>query len=120
MFQSFNHLQAEIYNMEIIRLTNDKKVTDCKEEHSVFCDLCSPLEANSQPSETLVDFRHTTRCYIPDDRTLYNHCCEYLKSYKIVRRYECEYSYGTTLTLEAYLTTAMIFTEIDQTGDEEQ
>jgi hypothetical protein len=32
-------------------------------------------------SETSVDFQQTTRCYIPEDRTLHNHCCENLKSY---------------------------------------
>jgi hypothetical protein len=32
-------------------------------------------------SETSVDFQRTTRCYIPEDRTLHNHRCENLKSY---------------------------------------
>jgi hypothetical protein len=32
-------------------------------------------------SETLVDFHWTTQCYIPEDMTLHNHCCENLKSY---------------------------------------
>jgi hypothetical protein len=32
-------------------------------------------------SETSVDFHRTTRRYIPEDRTLYNHGCENLKSY---------------------------------------
>jgi hypothetical protein len=31
-------------------------------------------------SKTSVDFRRTTWCYIPEDRTLHNHCCENLKS----------------------------------------
>jgi hypothetical protein len=26
-----------------------------------------------------VDFQLTAQCYIPDDRTLHNHCCENLK-----------------------------------------
>jgi hypothetical protein len=32
-------------------------------------------------SETSVDFKRTTRCYIPEDITLHNHCCENLKSH---------------------------------------
>jgi hypothetical protein len=32
-------------------------------------------------SETSVDFQGTTQCYIPEDGTLRNHCCENLKSY---------------------------------------
>jgi hypothetical protein len=32
--------------------------------------------------ETSVDNQRTTRRYIPEDRTLYNHRCEKLKSYK--------------------------------------
>jgi hypothetical protein len=32
--------------------------------------------------ETSVDFQRTTRRYIPEDRTLHNHRCENLKSYK--------------------------------------
>jgi hypothetical protein len=32
-------------------------------------------------SETSGDFQQTTRCYIPEDRTLHNHLCENLKSY---------------------------------------
>jgi hypothetical protein len=36
------------------------------------------------PSETLVDFRRTTRRYIPEDGTLHNHHCENLKSYIIM------------------------------------
>jgi hypothetical protein len=34
-------------------------------------------------SETSVEFHRTTRRYIPEDRTLHNHCCEYLKSYNM-------------------------------------
>jgi hypothetical protein len=33
-------------------------------------------------SGTLIDFYWTTRRYIPEDRALYNHVCENLKSYK--------------------------------------
>jgi hypothetical protein len=33
-------------------------------------------------SETSADFRRTTRRYIPEDRTCYNHGYENLKSYK--------------------------------------
>jgi hypothetical protein len=32
-------------------------------------------------SEILFDFQRITRCSIPEDRTLHNHCCEDLKSY---------------------------------------
>jgi hypothetical protein len=35
-------------------------------------------------SKTLVDFKWTTRCYIPEDRTLHNHCCENLQNLKFV------------------------------------
>jgi hypothetical protein len=31
-------------------------------------------------SETSVDFQQTTWCYIPEDRTHYNHLCENLSS----------------------------------------
>jgi hypothetical protein len=34
-------------------------------------------------SETSVDFPNTTRRYIRDDKTLYNHHCEIFKSYII-------------------------------------
>jgi hypothetical protein len=30
-----------------------------------------------------IDFQWTTQCYIPEDRTLHNHCCENLKSYNL-------------------------------------
>jgi hypothetical protein len=33
-------------------------------------------------TETSVDFQQTTRHYIPEDSTLYNHRCENLKSYE--------------------------------------
>jgi hypothetical protein len=32
-------------------------------------------------SRILADFQRTTQHYIPEDRTLHNHCCENLKSY---------------------------------------
>jgi hypothetical protein len=32
-------------------------------------------------TETLLDFQQTTRRYIPEDRTIHNHCSENLKSY---------------------------------------
>jgi hypothetical protein len=32
-------------------------------------------------TETSVDFQRNTRPYIPEDRTLHNYRCEYLKSY---------------------------------------
>jgi streptogramin lyase len=32
-------------------------------------------------TETSVDFQRTTRCCIPEDRTLHNHRCENLRSY---------------------------------------
>jgi hypothetical protein len=41
-------------------------------------------------SKTSVDFQRTARRYIPEDRTLYNHCCENLRSYMncvCLRRY---------------------------------
>jgi hypothetical protein len=38
-------------------------------------------------SETSVDFQWTTRCYIPEDRTLHNHRYENLISYIISRAF---------------------------------
>jgi hypothetical protein len=32
-----------------------------------------------------IDFQGTTRRYVPEDRTLHNHRCENLKSYKYIR-----------------------------------
>jgi hypothetical protein len=34
-------------------------------------------------SEMAIDFQRTTRLSIPDDRTLHNHRCENLQSYKV-------------------------------------
>jgi hypothetical protein len=39
------------------------------------------------PSETSVDTQRTTRRYIPEDRTIHNHCCENLKSYTEFRQF---------------------------------
>jgi hypothetical protein len=36
-------------------------------------------------SEMSVDLQWTTRHYIPEDRTLHNHCCENLKPYTDLR-----------------------------------
>jgi hypothetical protein len=33
----------------------------------------------------VIDFQRTTKCYIPEDRTLTNHRCENLKSYTVSR-----------------------------------
>jgi hypothetical protein len=41
------------------------------------------MEAASS-SEMSLDFQRTTRRYIPEDSTLHNHRCAYLKSYKIM------------------------------------
>jgi hypothetical protein len=41
--------------------------------------------------EMSVDFQWTTCCYIPQDRTLHNHCCENLKSYKNCLLYKINY-----------------------------
>jgi hypothetical protein len=40
-------------------------------------------------SETSVDFKRTTRRYAPEDRALYNHCWENLKSYTSQMRSRC-------------------------------
>jgi hypothetical protein len=45
----------------------------------VSCSVYSPtlkMEATCS-SETSVDFQRTTWCYIPEDSTLCNHCCEW-------------------------------------------
>jgi hypothetical protein len=34
-------------------------------------------------SEISVAFQRTTRHYLPEDRTLHNHCCENLKAYVV-------------------------------------
>jgi hypothetical protein len=47
-------------------------------------------------SETSVDFQWTTQHYIPEDRTLQNHCCENLKSY-INNHYFQDSPYSTEL-----------------------
>jgi hypothetical protein len=39
---------------------------------------------STRSSETLVDFQRTTRRYIPEDGTFYNHRCENVKSYKCI------------------------------------
>jgi hypothetical protein len=41
---------------------------------------CSTLNVETCSSEKLVAFQRTTRCYIPQDRSLHNHRCENLKS----------------------------------------
>jgi hypothetical protein len=43
-------------------------------------------------SEMLVDFQWTTWQYIPEDRTLYNHCFENLKSYVLLFTFTFEKS----------------------------
>jgi hypothetical protein len=35
-------------------------------------------------SERLIDFQQTTQRYIPEDRTLHNHCCEKLGFYRVI------------------------------------
>jgi hypothetical protein len=42
---------------------------------------CSPLKVSGHFGGMSVDFQQTTQRYIPEDRTLYNHLCENLKSY---------------------------------------
>jgi hypothetical protein len=46
------------------------------------------MEATSY-SETSFDSQRATRHYIPEDRILYNHCCDNLKSYTLE---ECDFS----------------------------
>jgi hypothetical protein len=41
-------------------------------------------------SETSADFQRTTRRYITEDKTFYNHRCENLKSYKIINVYSIQ------------------------------
>jgi hypothetical protein len=41
----------------------------------------SEMEATCSP-KTSVDFQRATKRYMPEDRTLHNHRCENLKSYK--------------------------------------
>jgi hypothetical protein len=38
------------------------------------------MKAGGKQSETSVDFQQTTWCYIPEDGTLHNHCCENLNT----------------------------------------
>jgi hypothetical protein len=73
------------------------KSTDVSEEHiAPIFSLCLPPTFTMVPcsaypsvlkmeticpSETSVDTQQTTRSYIPEDGTLYNHRCENLKSY---------------------------------------
>jgi hypothetical protein len=54
----------------------------------VFClAYSSTLKMMTCCSETSIYFRRTIRCYIPEDRTLHNHCFENLKCYKIIVTY---------------------------------
>jgi hypothetical protein len=50
----------------------------------VSCFACSSIlkMETTRSSETPIDFQWTIRRYIPENRTLYNHRCENLKSYK--------------------------------------
>jgi hypothetical protein len=43
--------------------------------------IIRPWTWKRHSSETSIDFQRTTRHYIPEDRNLYNHLCENLKSY---------------------------------------
>jgi hypothetical protein len=47
----------------------------------------SALKMEACSSETSVDFQLTTPRYIPDDRTLHNHCSENLKSHNFIGLY---------------------------------
>jgi hypothetical protein len=50
-------------------------------------------------SRTLVDFQQTTRCYIPEDKTLHNHHCDNLKSYNTKEYYvSCVTSFPHSVT----------------------
>jgi hypothetical protein len=42
-------------------------------------------------SETSVDLQWTTRRYIPEDRTLYNHRCESLKPYMNINTFNISF-----------------------------
>jgi hypothetical protein len=55
----------------------------------VSCSTCSALKMEAICStEILGDFQQTTWHYIPEDRTLHNHCCENIKSCKIITSHE--------------------------------
>jgi hypothetical protein len=48
-------------------------------------------------SEMSVHLQQTTRRYIPEDRTLYNHRCDNLKSYII--RFDCDHTVSTKISM---------------------
>jgi hypothetical protein len=65
-------------------LKNETEETSMKTGGMVISGLAysSALKLEETYSSETVDFQWTTWCYIPEDRTLHNHCCENLKSYE--------------------------------------
>jgi hypothetical protein len=47
-----------------------------------------PEMEDTCPSGTSVDFQVTTWRYIPEDRTVHNHCCDNLNSYIIASLFQ--------------------------------
>jgi hypothetical protein len=61
-----------------VSLASNRHVADSKSS------LASTLKMDMTcSSETSADFQQTTWCYIPDNRTIHNHCRENLESYAI-------------------------------------
>jgi hypothetical protein len=60
--------------------------------------------------ETSVEFKRTTRCYIPEDSTLHNHRCENLKSYIT----EVVYSLSLLCVIEAYMASHRLYKALKQ------
>jgi hypothetical protein len=69
------------HRSRIINQTRNQREACSKQ--SSYLAYCSTLKMEAiHYSETKADFQWTTRHYIAEDRTLHNHSCENLKSYK--------------------------------------
>jgi hypothetical protein len=76
---NFDLFCAVLINMRIV----SSGLASFRKDSSFFWNIMphTPLKMETCSSEMLADFQHTTRCYIPENRTLHKHCCENLKSY---------------------------------------
>jgi hypothetical protein len=74
----FQHVLKKYMHLYVRFITGVKaKLVSC-----LACSSTLKMEVTCF-SEMSVDFQRTTRRYIPEDRILYNHRCENLKSYSV-------------------------------------
>jgi hypothetical protein len=64
------------------RITHARNQSEAGSKQSSAYSLTLKMEA-TYSSETSDDFQWTTWHYIPEDKTLHNHCCKNLRSYKV-------------------------------------